>query len=66
MAGPVLLAATAGFSLEEWWAWLAVRQLQGVLDHTGYGIWWLEFPGFGLLPGIFGGTEFHDEHHRLF
>ena len=36
------------------------------MDHTGYDIPWVEFPGFGFLPGIFGGTAFHDEHHRLF
>jgi len=55
-----------GFTLEEYWCWLALRQLQGVLDHTGYGIPWTEFPGFGLFPLVFGGTEFHDEHHRQF
>lgn len=61
MTGPLLM----GMSLEELWMWLAIRQLQGVLDHTGYDLGLLE-PGFGMLPWIFGGTPFHDEHHRRF
>ena len=39
-----------------------IRQLQGVLDHTGY-----EFPydPLAIVPGV-GGTKFHDDHHKYF
>eukprot|EP00929_Paragymnodinium_shiwhaense_P015331 TRINITY_DN123405_c0_g1_i1.p1 TRINITY_DN123405_c0_g1~~TRINITY_DN123405_c0_g1_i1.p1 ORF type:complete len:256 (-),score=25.18 TRINITY_DN123405_c0_g1_i1:183-950(-) len=62
MSGPLVL----GMSKHELWAWLALRQLQGVLDHTGYDWPLVEFPGFGLAPSIFGGTAFHDDHHKYF
>lgn len=56
MLGPCLL----GMTLTELWAWLVVRQWQGVLDHTGYD---LPLDPLGWLPGV-GGTRFHDDHHR--
>lgn len=54
LLGPVLF----GFTLGQLWCWLAVRQLQGVLDHTGYSI-----DPIAWLPGV-GGTKFHDDHHK--
>jgi len=59
MIGPVLLFH---MPLRYFWIWLAVRQLQGVLDHTGY-----EFPfdPLAMIPGV-GGTKFHDDHHKYF
>ena len=38
MAGPLLLR----FTLHELWLWFALRQFQGVMDHTGY--------NFGYVP----------------
>lgn len=48
--------------LKYYWMWLAIRQFQGVLDHSGY-----DFPyePLRLIPGV-GGTKFHDDHHRVF
>jgi methylsterol monooxygenase len=64
MAGPLIWSFAYGLNLKTWWAWLALIQVQGVMDHCGY-----EFPWpldlFGCLPGL-GGTAFHDDHHRLF
>jgi len=44
------------------YSWFIVRQLDAVLTHCGY-----EFPyiPFKLLP-FYGGTEFHDYHHKAF
>lgn len=61
MTGPLLLRMT----LTELWCWLALRQWHGVLDHTGYDLPFLD-TGCGWLPGIFGGTAFHDDHHRFY
>ena len=58
MIGPVLFS----MPLPYYWCWLIVRQLQGILDHSGY-----EFPWDPLawIPGV-GGTKFHDDHHNYF
>jgi sterol desaturase/sphingolipid hydroxylase (fatty acid hydroxylase superfamily) len=47
------------------WAWLSIRQYQGVLDHVGYENlpFWID--PFSHLPGG-GGTRFHDDHHKHF
>jgi len=58
MIGPVFFA----MPLKYYWMWLAIRQLQGVLDHTGFDFPW---EPLGLIPGV-GGTKFHDDHHRYF
>ena len=64
MTGPLIWSALYGLPIRTWWCWLALVQLQGVMDHTGY-----ELPGFldpfARLPG-FGGTKFHDDHHKYF
>ena len=64
MAGPLLWARLYGLPVRAWWCWLALVQAQGVMDHSGY-----DLPApldcFGMLPG-FGGTRFHDDHHRYF
>mmetsp|Transcript_10175 Transcript_10175/g.22053 ORF Transcript_10175/g.22053 Transcript_10175/m.22053 type:complete len:191 (-) Transcript_10175:76-648(-) len=64
MTGPLIWAALYGLPIYAWWCWLALVQLQGVMDHSGY-----DFPApfdcFAMLPG-FGGTKFHDEHHKYF
>ena len=59
MIGPALVFH---MPLRYFWTWLAIRQLQGVLDHTGY-----EFPydPLAIVPGV-GGTKFHDDHHKYF
>ena len=57
MVGPVFL----GMNLRTLWVWLAVRQWQGVLDHTGYE---LPIDPIGWIPGV-GGTKFHDNHHKV-
>jgi sterol desaturase/sphingolipid hydroxylase (fatty acid hydroxylase superfamily) len=56
LSGPLLV----GMSAQMFWLWLAVRQAQGVLDHTGF-----DFDPFQWLPGV-GGTKFHDDHHKLY
>lgn len=58
MAGPLLFA----FSLPQLWIWMALRQLQGVLDHIGIDC---PFDPLHYIPGV-GGTVFHDDHHRVF
>jgi len=58
MTGPLLF----GFGRQLLWGWLIVRQIQGVLDHTGYE---LPIDPIGWLPGV-GGTKFHDDHHKYF
>merc|ERR1712070_732584 len=58
LCGPIFF----GFGIELFWAWLVVRQWQGVLDHTGYE---LPLDPIGWIPGV-GGTKFHDEHHQFF
>ena len=59
MTGPLIWATAYGLSVHAWWGWLALVQVQGVMDHSGY-----DLPApldvFKLLPG-FGGTKFHDE-----
>ena len=64
MSGPLAWAALFGLPVRAWWCWLALVQLQGVMDHSGY-----DLPApwecFGMLPG-FGGTKFHDDHHQYF
>ena len=47
MVGPLLFA----FSLSALWAWLALRQWQGVCDHAGY----------TFIPF----AQAHDDHHRV-
>jgi len=44
------------------YSWFVVRQLDAVLTHCGY-----EFPylPFNIMP-FYGGTEFHDFHHKAF
>jgi len=44
------------------YVWFIVRQLDAVLTHCGY-----EFPylPFHIIP-FYGGTEFHDYHHKAF
>ena len=49
-----------GMSLHQLWFWMALRQWQGVLDHTGYQLPW---DPLEILPGC-GGTKFHDDHHQ--
>jgi sterol desaturase/sphingolipid hydroxylase (fatty acid hydroxylase superfamily) len=47
----------------EFWLYLAVRIYFGVEDHVGVAVPWSLSR---LLPGVFGGSEFHDEHHVKF
>ena len=58
MLGPIFFE----LPLPYLWGWLAIRQLQGVLDHTGLDLPW---DPLGLIPGV-GGTKFHDDHHKYF
>jgi len=63
MLGPMLFAHSwGGMTLWQWWTWLVLRQLQGVLDHTGFD---LPLDPLRMIPGV-GGTKFHDDHHRYF
>ena len=59
MLGPALF----GLPLRALWAWLALRQSHGVLDHVGVE---LPFDPAHLLAPGFGGARFHDDHHRYF
>jgi len=63
MLGPMLFAHVwGGMTLSQYWTWIVVRQLQGVLDHTGFD---LPLDPLRIIPGV-GGTKFHDDHHRYF
>jgi len=64
MSGPLLWSIVFGLPVHAWWLWLALIQIQGVMDHSGYALP-LPFDVFAMLPG-FGGTRFHDEHHQYF
>lgn len=72
--GTMTVPLAVGMNLKVFWLWLALRQYQGVLDHSGYeglpfyldpfsSMSGLRIPGIGQ---IIGGTKFHDDHHRLF
>jgi len=58
MMGPIIFS----MPLRHYWVWLTIRQIQGVLDHTGYDFPW---DPIRWVPGV-GGTKFHDDHHRHF
>ena len=62
MLGPLLWASFSPYGMHRisFWTWLGVRQLQGVLDHTGYDV-----DPFEYIPGV-GGTRAHDDHHKYF
>ena len=74
MAGPLCL----GMHRHVYWLWLALRQYQGILDHSGYEglpLWLdpfsymaadLRVRGTCILPAVLGGTQFHDAHHQHF
>jgi len=44
------------------YCWFVLRQLDAVLTHSGYEFPWLPF---NLIP-FYGGTSFHDYHHKAF
>ena len=62
MMGPILWASCSAYGMHRYsfWAWLAIRQIQGVFDHTGYDV-----DPFAFIPGS-GGVKFHDDHHKYF
>jgi len=63
MLGPICWSFSSyGMPAKIYWAWLAIRQLQGVLDHTGYHF---KLDPLTWIPGC-GGTKFHDDHHKYF
>mmetsp|Transcript_88867 Transcript_88867/g.162954 ORF Transcript_88867/g.162954 Transcript_88867/m.162954 type:complete len:310 (-) Transcript_88867:178-1107(-) len=64
LLGPLLHSAFFGLPVHALWIWLGLITIQGVFDHSGYDLP-LPFDIFGMLPG-FGGTHFHDDHHRYF
>jgi sterol desaturase/sphingolipid hydroxylase (fatty acid hydroxylase superfamily) len=62
LAGPLIWSFAFGLPIKVVWAWVALIQVQGVWDHSGYD---LPLDVFKVVPG-FGGTTFHDDHHKHF
>ena len=67
MSGPLLL----GMPRRAFWCWLALRQWQGIEDHCGYELpcspsSLLRRAKFPFAWALWGGSDFHDEHHAKF
>ena len=54
IVGPLVF----GMNRQMFWLWLIIRQIQGIMDHSG-----LDLDPIGWIPGV-AGTKFHDDHHR--
>jgi len=64
LIGPILHSMCFGLPIHVLWIWHSVIMVQGVFDHAGYDLP-IPLDIFAMLPG-FGGTTFHDDHHRHF